>query len=166
MITVPEGKYVGRAKAWGWCKAGTGIDQIAVLFEFKTRDEIKRLTWYGFANSEENAKRTMSTMRTCGWDGLGPVTEAQGLDANEVQIVIEDDYYRPEGDSKIKYVNSLSDLRIKELTPDQKQALNAKLAQWQKQAHGLRDSKPRVTPVQQPAESTQSTQSSDDDIPF
>jgi hypothetical protein len=163
LITVPADKYVARAKAWGFCKAGTGIDQLAILFQFKLPSgETKRLTFYGFVNSTENAKRTMATMRTCGWDGLGPATDAQGLDANEVSIVVEDDYYRAEGDSKIKYVNSLQELRINELSPEQKNELNARLAQWQTPARGLRQG-PAI-----PKQNVELQQGDpgDDDLPF
>jgi len=163
VITVPEGKYTARAKAWGFCKASTGTDQLAIMFEFKSADGArKRLTFYGFCNSEENARRTMATMRMCGWDGMGPATEAQGLDSNEVEIVVEDDHYRAEGDSKIKYVNSIQALRINELTAPQKEALNAKLAQWQTPSRGLRQGPAMPKPQSDP----QPEEPGGDDIPF
>lgn len=135
---VPQGKYIARAKAWGFGVAGTGTEQIGVSFEITEGDYAgKRVGWYGFFNSEENAKRAMRSMRTCGWDGQGPVTEADGLDTNDVEIVVEEDSYQGETKSKVAWVNAIG-VALKPMSEEQQQALNARLSRWQKPSTGAR----------------------------
>lgn len=130
-ITVPDGRYIGRAKSWGFGVASTGTEQIGASLEIEEGEYTgKRLPWYGFLNSEENAKRTMKAMRVCGWDGVGPVTKAQGLDKNKVEIVVENDEYNGEVRSRVAWVNAIG-VALKPMNEAQEEALNARLARWQ-----------------------------------
>jgi hypothetical protein len=143
---IEPGKYQARAVSWDFGVTSTGKDQIGILFEVQGGSESVRLPWYGFFHDESAAKRSMSSMRACGWNGEGPVTDAQGLDEKDVQVVVEDDDYNGETRSRIAWVNSLGVAMAKPLDDTRKAALNERLAKWQKPAANGTKSVPRKPP--------------------
>jgi hypothetical protein len=113
---IAEGKYRGRASDWMLGKAGTGTEQIGVLFDFLdvTEDDGKpfSMSWYG-AFTDKALPHTVKGLRACGWEGSDPseLDERKGgLDANEVQLVVEHEEYEGEMRAKIRWVNKLGGL--------------------------------------------------------
>jgi len=171
-MALPSGTYKARAKAWGFGLAKTGTEQIGVSFEVAEGPCMgQRAPWYGFFNSEENAKRAMSAMRRCGWDGTGPVTEAQGLDKNDVEIVVEEEEYGGEKRTKVAWVNAIG-VALNPMPDSYKAEFNKRMAKYQTASNGTtsatRASTPRRTassPVSR-AEGGEDAPFADDDIPF
>lgn len=160
---IEPGDYRAKAISWAFGTAGTGKPQVGVVFELIGDEAIGgvKLTWYGFLHDEKSAKRTMSSMRACGWDGLGLITEAQGLDQNEVGVVVEDNDWEGKVTSRIAWVNAIGPA-VKPMDEQAKAALNAKIAQWQKPSanggNGRKAPPPKVPP---PAQADP-----EEDIPF
>src|SRR6185312_4767180 len=95
----------------------------------------KRLPWYGGFSTEitGNAKkspceRTFETLRTCGWQG-DDLSDLTGIDANEVEVVIEIDTYEGEERNRIKWVNQPGGgAALKNvMAPDARKAFAAKM---------------------------------------
>lgn len=108
-----KGTYKARAKEWGLGHAGTGAEQVAVLFEF-TQGELagRCITWYGYF-SDATVERTLDSLRHCGWDGHDFVN-LDGLDRNEVDLVIDEE----EGQDgkvydRVKWVNRPARLALR-----------------------------------------------------
>lgn len=134
MATLIEaGNYRAKAISWAFGETSTRKPQIGVVFDVTVNDDEPgvKLTWYGFLHDEKSAKRTMYSMRACGWDGTGDVTDAQGLDKNEVEVVVEDNEYNGTVSSRIAWVNAIGPA-VKTMGDDAKAQLNKRLAQWQK----------------------------------
>jgi hypothetical protein len=88
---VGKGAHRARAVEWNLGVAGTGKEQVAVRFQVVAGpDEGLYVAWYGYFNTPENAKRSMASLRHCGWRG-NDILDLTGLDANEVEIVVEHD---------------------------------------------------------------------------
>ncbi len=159
---IDEGKYPARCVSWAFGMTGTGKPQIGAVFDVNSAEGNVQLSWYGFLHDEKSAKRTMSSMRAMGWDGQGPVTEAQGLDQNEVMVTVEDNEWEGEITSRIAWVNAPG-AAVKPMTDEQKAKLNARMVEWQKPSSngGQRRAPPpkRLDPPPQDSPP-------DDDIPF
>lgn len=168
---IEPGRYKGRAISWAFGMTGTGKPQIGAVFDVQTDEGVVQLTWYGFLNDEKNAKRTMSSMRAMGWDGNGPVTDAQGMDANDVDVTVEDNEWEGETTSRIAWVNGAG-AAVKPMKDDERARLNAKLAQWQKPAGNggsSQKSTPKAPPPKPNTPTRQETSEAigdDGDIPF
>jgi|GEM_PF-1281403 len=101
-------KRIFRAKAraghWGLGVTGSGKDQVAVLFDISTEGaDVKDITWYGYF-TEATFERTIEALRHCGWEG-DDLSNLQGLDAHEVDLVIEDEEYNGSIAPKVQFVN-------------------------------------------------------------
>lgn len=125
-----QGKYPARATQWDLGFASTGSEQIAVLFEITAGEELGRsITWYGYF-TDATYERTVESLRTMGWQGNDLAT-IDGLDAHEVQIVVEhepDDKGGPPR-ARVKWVNKLGgSLALKTVMDDrQKQEFARKM---------------------------------------
>jgi len=131
---IPKGRYRARAVTWGLGTAATRREQVAVEFEL-TDDEWRgqRITWYGFFGNDPGrgtktpTQITVEALRACGWQG-DDISELDGLDANEVELVIEPETFRGETRSKVKYVNRPSGLGLRApMTHDQARAFAARM---------------------------------------
>lgn len=99
-----NGTYRARAVEWDLGFTSTGKEQVMIRFEVFHDDEPSdHINYYGFF-TEKTAKRTMETLRLLGWEGDDP-TKLEGLDANEVDLVIEPEEYEGKWTSKVKWVN-------------------------------------------------------------
>jgi hypothetical protein len=157
---IEEGRYKARCLSWAFGMTSTGKPQIGAVFDVQAEEGPVQLTWYGLMHDEKSAKRTMSSMRACGWDGKGPVTEAQGLDQNDVDVTVEDNEWDGEVSSRIAWVNGAG-AAVKPMKEEDKAKLNARLAQWQKPG-----SSPAKTRQAAPAAPAPEAGAADDDIPF
>lgn len=161
------GTHRARAAEWALGMSQTGKEQIAVMFRItEGLHEGKHITWFGFF-TEGTLDRTLESLRHCGWDS-DSLAELDSLGANEVDLVIEDETYEGKTRSRVKWVNRVSKLALKEqMTPDQVKAFAARLrgktvASKQKYTAGASAPKPRAAQQQ-----TMPDYAHDDsDIPF
>ena len=111
---ISEGKHraVAVASDIQFGKTGTGTNQIAVPFAIEDGpDAGSVITYFGFF-SEAARDRTIESLRRCGWTGddlrdLGPMNRP-------VEIVVEHDEYNGKVRPKVKWVNSLGGVKLKD----------------------------------------------------
>jgi hypothetical protein len=177
-VLVPVGTY--RAKALQWVLTEIGEKKTpAVAIEFAFVDpELGKITWDGWL-SEKALERTVESLRHCGWEG-SDVSELHGLDANEVELVIEHEEYEGNTYAKVRWVNRGGGLSHK--TPLSGHAAKFFASQLKDKIKALDASKgataPRTAPKSQSARRSAPTSSadpagppeppplSDDDIPW
>jgi hypothetical protein len=106
-------RYAARAKTWGLGETSKGTEQIAVEFEILTEEaEFNHITWFGYF-SDKTFERTIESLRHCGWTGHD-LTDLTGLDANEVELVIEDeDDEDGNPRARVRWVNRKGGLALK-----------------------------------------------------
>lgn len=108
-----QGTFKARAKEWALGLSSTSKEQVAVLFEITQGEHAgKSLTWFGYF-TEQTTDRTLDSLRHCGWDGDNFV-ELKGLDANEVEIVVDEEEYEGKTRTKVQWVNRPSRLAMRE----------------------------------------------------
>lgn len=100
---IQPGRYKAKAIEWKLGMTSTGKEQIGVLFQLEDGSAI---TWYGYF-TENTTERTLESLEYMGWDG-NDITNPQGLDTNEVQLVVEHET----GDdgktyAKVRWVNRI-----------------------------------------------------------
>lgn len=125
-----NGIYRARAKSWALAEAKTGSVQVAVLFELLTEGMVgQTITWYGFW-TDKTWERTVESLKYCGWEGDDP-SDLQGLDKNEVDLVVENESYEDEQGitrtrPRVRWVNRPGGLAIAApLAPDKAKAFAA-----------------------------------------
>lgn len=121
------GTHRARATEWQLGISSTGKEQIGVMFELVGGPhDGKHITWFGYF-TDNTVDRTLESLRHCGWDSDN-LAELDGLAANEVELVVEDEEYEGKVRSKVKWVNRVSRLQMKEqMSPAQVQAFAARL---------------------------------------
>jgi hypothetical protein len=113
-----NGTYRGRAVDGGLGKAGNGNEQVAISFELLGDGPEKGLhvTWYG-SFSEKAEEITFKALRACGFTGIDLTVidnfATSGLNANEVELVIEQEEYNGKTQTKVKWVNATRGLALK-----------------------------------------------------
>lgn len=98
----------GKARSWVMGVSSSGKEQIAVSFAIREGEGERFLAWYGYF-TEATADRTIESLRFMGFEG-DDLSQLEGLDKNEVELVVEDETYTPEGGEpvtkeKIQWVN-------------------------------------------------------------
>jgi hypothetical protein len=63
----------------------------------------QQITWYGFF-TDACFDRTVQSLRHCGWKG-DDVSALAGLDANEVEIVVEHSEYKGKVTPTVRWIN-------------------------------------------------------------
>lgn len=118
-------RYRARATLWDLGETSTGKEQVAVEFVILTEGaDVERITWFGYF-TEDTVDRTIESLRICGWTGTD-LAELQGLEANEVELVIEDDTYEGKTRAKVRWVNKPGGLALKApLSGERKKAFAA-----------------------------------------
>ncbi|MBA3841074.1 MAG: hypothetical protein H0X39_00365 [Actinobacteria bacterium] len=107
------GTHRARAQEWGLGVSSTGKEQLAVMFAFVGGEhDGKHITWFGYF-TDGAVDRTLESMRHCGWDS-DSLAELDALGANEVELVIEDEEYDGKVRSRVKWVNRVAKLALKE----------------------------------------------------
>lgn len=96
----PEGRFRARAIEGAWGHTQKGNVQVAVQFKLETN---RCLTWYGYL-TDATEERTMNSLITCGVTDLETLA---GLDANEVELVIEHEEYNGKTSARVQWVNRL-----------------------------------------------------------
>jgi hypothetical protein len=174
---IPKGKYKARAKRgqWGLGTAGNGTPQVAVRFDLVAFEA--GITWYGFF-TDKAMETTLKALDACGWKGVDIKEldrEDCGLDANEVELVVEEERGQ-DGvvRSKVRWVNSGGGVALKNRM--QGNDLDSFAAQMRKRimakdparARAAASAAPAKPPAPRapPAAPPPREPGSDDDIPF
>lgn len=118
--------YRARAKTWGLGETGTGKEQVAVEFNVLTEGAADQgLVWYGYF-TDATLERTVESLRYMGWKGEDPSDGLPGLDANEVELVVEDEEFEGRTYAKVQWVNKPGGLALKApLTGEKAKAFGA-----------------------------------------
>jgi hypothetical protein len=109
-----KGRFKARAKAgqWGLGESNAGNEQIAVVFDILTEGaEYSNLTWYG-SFSDGAVERTITSLRYMGWES-NDLEKLEGLDKNEVELVVEEEEYEGKTRTKVAWVNRAGALNLK-----------------------------------------------------
>jgi len=107
------GTHKARAKEWALGISSTNKEQIAVMFEFVGGEhDGKHITWFGYF-TDGTVDRTLESLRHCGWES-DSLAELDTLGNCEVELVIEDEEYEGKWRSKVKWVNRVAKLALKE----------------------------------------------------
>lgn len=111
-MLIPNGTYRARATKGLLTSTKEGKPQLAVDFVITQSGECegRHVVWRGFF-TEKTQIRTIESLEHCGWTGTD-ITDLTGIDANEVELVIEhEDYTNEEGvtstQAKVRWVNAI-----------------------------------------------------------
>lgn len=121
-------RYEARARTWGLGETSKGTEQVAVEFQILTEGaEFNHITWFGYF-TDKTYERTVESLRHCGWTGHD-LTDLTGLDANEVELVIEDeDDEDGNPRARVRWVNRKGGLALKApLTGDKAKSFAASM---------------------------------------
>lgn len=106
-MSIKAGKYRARATEAALGFTATGKEQVAIAFEILDGEFTgQTITWYGYF-SELAAKRTMESLRLCGWK-TDDVSNLDGVTTNEVEIVVAEEEYNGQTVTKVKWINAPS----------------------------------------------------------
>jgi hypothetical protein len=131
-----KGRYRARAVLWGLVFASSSKGQkIAVELELSEAPwQGERITWLGRLDNAPEAgvktstQTTIAALRACGWQG-GDIVTLIGLDANEVEIVID---HEPRGGRTRAFVKEIHPLsgrgRLAPMTLEQARALAQRIS--------------------------------------
>lgn len=107
------GTHRARAKEWGLGVSQTGKEQVAVMFEITQGPCAGRhITWFGYF-TDKTIERTFDSLRHCGWAD-DDIVALRGLDANEVDLVIEPEEYEGKLHDRVKWVNRPAQLALRD----------------------------------------------------
>lgn len=169
--------YRGKAKEWTMSLSSTDKPMLVVLFDILTEGASeKSLTWRGFF-TELTTDRTIEALRFMGFEG-DDLSQLEGLDRNEVDLVVEDEEYTDsesgevKTSAKVQWVNKPRALSVKTvLEGDGLKSFAAQMKAAFRQvdaSNGKRTSAPaaaRKTPPAGP-QGAEPPPLSDADIPF
>lgn len=107
---IEKGTYTAKAIEWKLGVTSRGTEQIAVLFQLESGEQI---TWYGYF-TEKTTERTLDALEYMGWDGVD-ITDPVGLDRNDVRLVIDHETGEDgKTYARVKWVNRIGGLAVKE----------------------------------------------------
>jgi hypothetical protein len=123
-----QGSFKAKAIDFQLGVSNNGNEQVALMFQIIGGDhDGKRISWFG-SFTEKTTERTLDSLRHCGWAG-DDITNLDDVCNNEVEIVVEEE----QGEdgkvrSRVRWVNRLSALKLKnQLNPAAAAAFAAKL---------------------------------------
>lgn len=167
MSLIPEGTYPARATGeYEFGISNNGTDQIGVAFRIASGEHAGRvLTWFGYFNSEDNAKRAIKSLRACGWQG-DDLASLDGIDSQEVNIVVEIAEHEGQVRNKIAWVNGAGVAMKNAMDERQKKALAARMRGLIATMGGRPQSGGGRPPQRQSHPDPAAYASREDDIPF
>lgn len=162
MSDLVEGTYRARGVLGALGMTSTGREQVAV--ELQILDENfagATITWFGYF-TEETQERTFESLRTLGWK-TDDLSNLDGINANEVKIVLKDEEYDGKWRLKVAWINKPGGLALK--TPMNEQQARSFAAQMKGRAMASRRAAvaagstpaappPQTRPAQRPAPAT------------
>lgn len=107
-----EGVYRARASSWGLGESKSGKEQLAIEFRLTDPEAPTKLITAFLFFTEKTFDRTIESLRHCGWQG-DDLTNLSGLDANEVDLVLEEEEYEGKRQTKVKWINRCGGLTLK-----------------------------------------------------
>lgn len=126
---LPEGTYRAQGIQASLTAAGNGTEQVAVVFNIVDPAEFvnQKITWFGFF-TEKTLERTFKALRLCGWEGDN-LADLSGVDANQVDIVVEHESYEGKTRARVLWVNEAGSggVAIRPMAEAQAKAFAAKL---------------------------------------
>lgn len=157
--------YRAKALEWALGESANGHPQVGVVFDILTENaEAPRMTWYGYF-SDAAWERTVESLRHMGWKGEDP-SVLEGLDANEVELVVDDEVFDGKTYAKVLFVNRAGGIAMKApLTGDKLKAFGASMKERIRgfdASKGERRAQP--TPAAKPATGAQAM--TEKDVPF
>lgn len=119
--------YRAKAKSAALGESSKGNEQVAVEFQVLTEGASHdTLIWYGYF-TDATVDRTIQSLRYMGWEG-DDLSNLQGIDKNEVDLVVEDETYEGQTFAKVQWVNKPGGLALKApLSPERAQSFAAKM---------------------------------------
>jgi hypothetical protein len=106
-MSYTEGSHTAVARQWNWGLTEKGNQQVAVEFEILDGpDAGKRITWFGYF-SEKARKRTLESLRYCGWKN-DDIMDMLGMGDLQVVIVIGYEEYENRTRAKVQWINQPS----------------------------------------------------------
>lgn len=118
-MNIQQGTY--RAKCtgpkdaqWGVSKAGNV--QLALVFAFADEElRGQEITWVGTFAPGKATDIAIQALENCGWDGVDPTESLEGIDRNDVMLVIDLETSEDGNTTfpKVKWVNRPGNGRIK-----------------------------------------------------
>lgn len=101
---LPEGAYRAKGIEAQLGFTSGGKEQVAISFQLLTPGfENERAAYYG-TFGEKSLEITIKALRACGWKGVD-LSDLSGIDANEVNLVVEHEEYNGTVSAKVKWVN-------------------------------------------------------------
>jgi hypothetical protein len=103
--------------------------QIAVVFQITDENcEYfgQSIAWTGTFASDKSTEISIRALENCGWQGEDPTEQLEGIETNEVNLVIENETSdRGRTYSKVRWVNSIGGGKIKFKNPIEGQSLRS-----------------------------------------
>ncbi len=132
-MTLKPGTYNARAShaTLGYTKDGkeqVGVELLVLDDDFQG----ERITWFGYF-TEASSERTLESLRLLGWKG-DDLFDLQGIDENQVSIVVVEDEYQGKTQIKVRWINApggmamkapMSDTQAREFSARRKGAVRA-----------------------------------------
>jgi hypothetical protein len=120
--TGEDGVHVAR---WGYAGKTAGTKQVLVYFKITQGEEAGTiLPWFGFF-TKDSARRSVESLRACGFVGDDLFTlDDQALD-QEVQILVEHNEYNDKVYARVAFVNPIGGNTIKMKAPMGDEALRS-----------------------------------------
>lgn len=165
---IPAATYPARATGeYELGVSNNGTEQVGVSFRITQGEHLgTTLTWYGFFNTDENAQRAIKSLRACGWAG-DDLSNLQGIDTNEVNIVVEIDEYEGQQRNKVAWVNGAGVAMKNVMNDAQKKAFAARMKGLVLASKGSVPATRAPAPKPQAPQPTQyGTGNTSNDIPF
>ena len=172
-------RYVrSKAKEWVLGESENGKPHIAISFHIKDPlDGVEKFVGYRGFFTEATTERTIESLRYLGFEG-DDLSKLEGLDKNEVELVIEDEEYTKEGDpgptlfTRVQWINQVRGPQVKVKLEGEKLGSFAALMKNAFRAHdaaaGKRVTRPaaaKAAPSSGP-KGEEPPPMADDDIPF
>lgn len=113
-------RYVrSKAKEWVLGESENGKPHIAISFHIEDPlDGVKKFVGYRGFFTDLTTERTIESLRYLGFEG-DDLAKLEGLDKNEVELVIEDEEYTKEGDeqptlfTRVQWINQIRGPSVK-----------------------------------------------------
>lgn len=107
MPKLTEGTYVAVARSFDFGVTDNDNNFIKVGFEI-IEGEYKGqfISWFGYF-TKETAKRTVESLRYCGWSGDKISEEMPGMGTQKVRIVVGEDEYDGKKRLRVNWVNKI-----------------------------------------------------------
>lgn len=106
------GKYWARAAEWAWGLSSEGNEQLAIAFDFIDHPGHRMTAYLSFTDAAFDY--SLKKLRNCGWQGNN-FDDMTGLDANEVQLVVDWEEYQGKRELRIGFINAAGGIALKQV---------------------------------------------------